>query len=215
MLERPGFLWAAHYAADERPVRSSKKEGVARRYPPPGTVPGGHRYILLMGGKDGQAFADPTPRRLNENLPDEDRRMLSLRAGETSNVMIEHARVLGPDAASRAPGAPPSPCIQLGSYVYDGDEEDLFAWYAQWRLPSMTQIPGCVAVRKLVSIAGWAKHGILHEFTSAAARNEHFVDHERKRHPEKVEWSDRITGQVIHQPGSPNVAQRIWCAASS
>jgi hypothetical protein len=102
-----------------------------------------------------------------------------------------------------------SPCIQLGSFVFDGEEEDLLAWYAQWRLPSMTEIPGCVAVRKLVSVAGWAKHAILHEFTSAAARNEHFVDHERKRHPDKVGWSDRVTGQVIHAPGSPNVAQRI------
>ena len=82
----------------------------------------------------------------------------------------------------REPGTALSPCIQLGSYVFDGDEEDMLAWYTQWRLPSMRDIPGCVAVRRLVSVAGWAKHGILHEFASSTARNEHFVDHERKRH---------------------------------
>jgi hypothetical protein len=93
--------------------------------------------------------------------------------------------------------------------VFDGEEQDLLGWYAQWRLPSMTEISGCVAVRKLLSVAGWAKHAILHEFVSPAARDEHFVDHERRRHPDKVEWSDRITGQVVHAPGSPSVARRI------
>jgi hypothetical protein len=61
LLERPGYLWAAHYAAEERPVRNAKKDGVSRRYPPAGSVPGGHRYVLLVGGESTQVFADPTP----------------------------------------------------------------------------------------------------------------------------------------------------------
>ena len=210
LLERPGYQWAAHYAAEERPIRNAKKDGASRRYPPAGSVPGGHRYVLITGGESTEVFADPTPRQLYATLPPADRDMLAVRDGATSNIMIAHASVDGPDAGRREPGMALSPCIQLGSYVFDGDEEDMLAWYTQWRLPSMRDIPGCVAVRRLVSVAGWAKHGILHEFTSSAARNEHFVDHERKLHPDKVEWSDRITGQVIHQPGSPNIAQRIW-----
>lgn len=210
LLERPGYLWAAHYAAEAQPKRNAKRGGARRRYPPAGSVPEGFRFVLMVGGEHAHTFARPTPRELHAALPKNERAILAMRGGVSSNIMIEQARVEGPEAASRAPGTATSPCIQLGSFVFDGDEEDLYAWYAQWRLPSMAAIPGCVAVRKLVSVAGWAKHAILHEFTSAAARNEHFVDHEPRLHPEKVEWSERITGQVIHAPGSPNVAQRIW-----
>ncbi len=96
--------------------------------------------------------------------------------------------------------------------MFEGDEEELQGWYAQWRLPSMTELPGCVGVRKLVSVSGWAKHAILHEFTSVAARNQNFVNREREIHPDKLEWSERITGQVVHSPGAPNVATRIYSA---
>ena len=144
-----------------------------------------------------------------ERLPKTDRRMIAERAEATSNVMIEYTRIEGPEAASRKAGSAPGPCIQLGSYLFDGDEDELLAWYTQWRLPSMTTMPGCIAVRKLVSVAGWAKHAILHEFTSVAARNENFVNNEARNHPEQARWSEKVTGQVIHAPGSPNVARRL------
>ena len=73
----------------------------------------------------------------------------------------------------------------------------------------MTEQPGCVAVRKLVSVAGWAKHAILHEFESVEERNANFVNFEEKQHPDKAAWSEKVTGQVVHYPGSPNVARRI------
>lgn len=207
LVGRPGYMWAAHYAADERPRRNAKKDGASRRHPPAGSVPGGYRFVLIVGAGSVRDLSQPTPRQVEEALPPTDRALLALRSGVSSNIMIEQARVAGP--APREPAAALSPCIQLGSFVFDGEEQDLLGWYAQWRLPSMTGISGCVAVRKLVSVAGWAKHAILHEFVSPAARDEHFVDHERRRHPDKVEWSDRITGQVVHAPGSPSVACRI------
>lgn len=207
LVARNGVMWAAHYASDPAPVLTEKKK--PRRHPPPGSVPTGHRYILLIGGENMQAFAQPTPRQFEARLPEADRGMLALRIGAATNLMIEYARIEGPDAGRRDTGAALSPCIQLGSYVFDGDEDELLAWYMQWRLPSMTTMPGCIAVRKLVSVAGWAKHGILHEFTSVAARNENFVDHEARHHPEQATWSEKVTGHVIHAPGSPNVASRL------
>lgn len=213
LVNRKGVLWAAHYASEVRPALTAKKG--ARRHPPPGSVPGGHRYVLLVGGKDVQAFSDPTPKQFEARLPDADRRMLALRVDAAANVMIEHARIEGPDAGRREKGAALAPCIQLGSFQFDGDEDELLAWYTQWRLPSMTTLPGCIAVRKLVSVAGWAKHGILHEFTSVAARNENFVNHEARHHPEKAVWSEKVTGQVIHAPGSPNVARRLASVVSA
>ena len=206
ILERPGLLWAAHFASEAKPVRTEKKK--PRRYPPTGSVPGGHRYLLLFGADDIRAFADPTPRQLHASLPAGDRKMLALRTGETANLMIEQARIAGPEIGRRSRDEALSPCIQLGSFVHDDDEE-LLAWYTQWRLPSMTEQPGCVAVRKLVSVAGWAKHAILHEFASVEVRNENFVNFEEKHHRDKAAWSEKVTGQVLHYPGSPNVARRI------
>ena len=207
LVERPGILWAAHYASEAEQVHTAKQK--QRRYPPPGAVPSGHGYILLAGGASVHAFADPTPKQLEADLPEADRRMIAQRMDATSNVMIEYARIEGPEAGSRKSGSAPGPCIQLGSYLFDGDEDDLLAWYTQWRLPSMTTMPGCIAVRKLASVAGWAKHAILHEFTSVAARNENFVNSEAKNHPERAKWSEKVTSQVIHAPGSPNVARRL------
>lgn len=209
LMERRGLLWAAHFASDEQPIRTAKKDGHGRRYPPAGSVPGGHRYLLIAGAEHPHAFVDPPPQQFHAQLPAGDREMLALRRGAASNIMVEQARIDGPDAGRREAGVALSPCIQLGSFVFDGDEDELLGWYANWRLPSMTALPGCIGVRKLASVSGWAKHAILHEFVSAEARNEHFVNHERRHHPEQAAWSERITAQVIHYPGSPNVARRI------
>jgi hypothetical protein len=209
LVRQRGMLWAAHYAAREQPRHTSKASGRPRRHAAADLVPQGHRFILVVGGEGPQAFSDPTPKEFEASLPAAERAMLAMRVAASANVMIEHLRIDGPEARARSPAEALSPCIQLGSFVFDGDEQDLIGWYAQWRLPSMTTLPGCVGVRKLVSLAGWAKHGILHEFTSVEARNAHFVDHERKNHPDKAEWSERIAGQVIHGPGSPSVAERL------
>jgi hypothetical protein len=209
LVARPGVVWAAHYAAEERPLRTAKTFDRPRRNPPTDAVPQGHRFILLAGGEGPHVFSDPTPKQFESSLPAADREMLAMRLDAATNVMIEHLRIDGPEASARVSDEALSPCIQLGSFVFDGDEEDLIGWYAQWRLPSMTKMPGCVGVRKLVSLCGWAKHAILHEFTSAEARNAHFVDYEPKNHPDKAAWSERITGQVVHGPGSPNVAIRL------
>lgn len=211
VLDRRGVLWAAHYASEERPIRTDKKDR-PRRYPPADAVPQGHRFLLLVGGEDAHVFADPTPSQLHGALPGTEREILAMRLGASMNVMIEQARIEGPEASAREDGMALSPCIQLGSFIFDGDEDELLGWYAQWRLPSMTELPGCIGVRKLVSVSGWAKHAILHEFTSVASRNANFVNHEQKKHPEQAAWSEKVTGQVIHAPGSPNVATRIWSA---
>jgi hypothetical protein len=215
LVERPGVLWTAHYASEPRPPLTTKSHGRSRRHAAPEAVPQGHEFILLVGGEGPHVFSDPTPAQFEASLGPGERQMLALRNALASNVMLEHLRIEGPEAPARKAGEALSPCIQLGSFVFDGDEDELIGWYAQWRLPSMKTLPGCVGVRKLVSLAGWAKHAILHEFTSVDARNQHFVDHERRSHPEKAAWSERITAQVVHGPGSPNVATRLHSVTRS
>lgn len=214
VLQRPGVLWAAHYGCEADPPYSGRKGRLTRTSDE--SVPAGTGFILLFGGREPHVFVNPTPREFHASLRDQDRRMLSTRSGERVNVMTEQARALGPQARRPEPGIALSPCIQLGSFNSASyrDEDELAAWYGRWYLPATEHLPGCVRTRKLVSVSGWAKHAILFEFTSLEARNRYFVNHD-KSNPEMQAWTDRVVRKLIHAPGSPSVARRLWPAAET
>jgi hypothetical protein len=208
LLNKPGFLWAAHYASEPKTVHAHDYPG---RFA--ADVPGGNDYILLFGAETTHAFARPVPHKLHAELPPEDRKLLAMRTGERTNIFVEDARADGPEGKHRDAKMALSPCIQLGSLnarAYQ-DEEEMLDWYANWRMPSMQQLRGCVGIRKLVSVAGWAKHGALYEFVSVAARNDCFLGYE-KPNPEMEAWSNRLVPKLLHAPGSANVGRRIWSA---
>jgi hypothetical protein len=211
VLERRGVYWAAHYASEKNVVPLGGGKGRVG-HAKPDAVPGGNAFITIFGASGAHVFAEPSPSQFHARFGEHDRRMLALRAGERVNVMVEQSRADGPELAQHAEGMAPAACIQLGSFnmPYE-DEDEMLAWYAQWRLPSMSGVRGCVRVRKLVSVCGWAKHACLYEFTSVAARNENFVYYERD-HPEMESWSKKVVRNTIHAPGSANVAQRVWLA---
>jgi len=207
VLDRPGVLWGAHYASEENVIPLGGGKGRVR-HAKPDSVPAGDRYILIFGAAQAHAFAHPNPLRFHAELPQTDRAMLAMREGARMNVMLEEARAHGPESPEHP--LAPSPCIQLGSFNSGSleEEDEMLAWYARWRLPSMKAVPGCVRVRKLVSVSGWAKHACCYEFTSLAARNAHFVHYERSN-PEMEAWSKRVVRNTVHAPGSANVARRI------
>src|SRR5215207_3878534 len=92
MLQRPGLVWGAHYASEERAnvVPQGGGQGRVERHAP-GGVPDGYRYILMFGASDPYAFVTPTPARFHAALPEDDQVMLRLRRGERSNIMLEEA----------------------------------------------------------------------------------------------------------------------------
>lgn len=216
MLERPSFLWAAHFKSEEKPIQSGvPAEAPGRlRHTDDASVPKGNAYVLVIAAETPHAFAHPTPRKLHASLSRSDQEMLALRGGERVNIMIDEDRIGGPEAKRRVSTAALSPCIQLGSFnAGTADEDEILAWYAQWRLPSMNRLPGCVGIRKLVSVSGWAKHGVLYEFASLEERNRHFPHHE-KANPEMDAWTDALVRKLLHAPGSPIVAVRIASAVA-
>jgi hypothetical protein len=217
VLARPGVMWAAHYASLPKGAFTPLGGGrIAHRKDPEG-VPKGDRFIMIVAAPDPHALASPSPSEFHASLPEADREMLVLRREERVNLMIEESRVYGPDADPSDPAATPLAfCIQLGSFNVQSHEQEeaLAAWYARWRIPSMRSVPGCVRVRKLVSVAGWAKHACFYEFSSAALREEHFVHYERA-HPGMVEWSTSVVRDTVHAPGSANVALRLWPPANN
>lgn len=209
VLALPSCLWAAHYASEEK-VRHPGEEGRLSETDD-SRLPAGDRYILMFGGLDAHVFTGVAKKNLDQEFSDEDRMMLSLRAGERENLMVEEARLDGPEVGQRGPGITPANCIQLGNFNCgsDFDNEELAAWYAQWRMVSMKKLSGCVGVRKLVSVAGWSKHAILYEWISVKARNQQFINHEDWK-PEMAAWTDSVVRKLVHAPGSPNLAKRIW-----
>jgi hypothetical protein len=215
MLKLPGYLWGAHYASETDVKMTGAPNRLGHTTDP--AVPTGDRYILLFGATDAHVFVKPTPAELRAKLSDADKKMLAMRIGERSNIATEEARIHGPafDAAQYAPERGPAPGIQLGSFNAGPgqDEDELAAWYAQWRLPSMEKLPGCVRVRKYASVSGWAKHMILYEFLSTRARDGSFVEHE-KANPKMEQWTDDVVRKLVHAPGSPNLAARIWPAVT-
>lgn len=205
LLQRPGYLWAAHYAS----IGTGRKVHPLHHTQDP-AVPTGNQYILLIGAEHAHVFAAPVPTALHAELPDADQKMLGMRVGTRTNIFAEIARVLGPEANAYREGMTLGPCIQLGSFDCAWqDEEEVLAWYAQWRMAAMETLPGVIRTRKLASVAGWAKHAVIYEWTSPAARQEYFTGHE-DRAPAMKAWSARMVPRLIHAPGSSNVACRIW-----
>src|SRR3990172_12245614 len=203
ILKRPGFLWGAHYAEVEKKIRSA----VTTHTEDP-AVPAGSRYMLLFGADNADVFGDPLPSAINAGLPEGSRKILATRIGERVNIMAEYGRGEGPEGKTYQAGMMLANCIQLGTYnTAWQNEEELLAYYKQGRLPHMSVMPGCVRTRKLVSVAGWAKHGVLYEFTSLEARNQNFVGHGDAR---MKAWSERMVPRLTHAPGSANLALRIW-----
>jgi hypothetical protein len=212
VMERPGILWGAHYASEPQSNYTPLGGGgrISHKKNPEG-VPTGDRFIMMFGAAEPHALVNPGPCAFHAGLPESDRRMLAHRSEERVNLMIEEARIAGPDARPSEGTSAPGPCVQLGSFNAGScqDEEELATWYAQWRLPSLKNLPGCIGVRKLVSFAGWAKHACFYEFTSLEARHDHFVYYEKDR-PDMVEWSTNVVRDTVHAPGSANVACRLW-----
>jgi hypothetical protein len=208
MQARTGALWAAHYASVPKGSVRFRRSGHRPETSDP-DVPRGDRYILIFGARSAHAFGNPTPSEAHASLPASDRKMLATRIGERVNIMTEVARVHGPEGAACPDGRVPAPWIQFGSFqcAIEGEEEAL-AYYAKWRMPAMTKLPGSVRTRTLASVAGWAKHAILYEFVSLEARN-HFEEvHEDG--DENREWTDRVFSYFTRAPGSSNVAKRLW-----
>jgi hypothetical protein len=167
-------------------------------------VPSGFSHLLLFGAANAHVFVDPNEAELAEQHDVETRRMLSRQAGARSAVFVEVERVEGPDGPGRRPGITPGPVIQFGSFNVNAleNEAEMSTWYSRSRLPLVKPLAGTVGARKLVSIAGWAKHAILYEFASIDAAQKNLVD--------PSEWTRRVVDSLVHAPHSPTLGTRIW-----
>ena len=210
VMARPGILWAAHYRiikSDETIQKLSKCVGRSEDHD---SVPAGSDYALLIGAGSPHVFFKPN----FDDVDSEDpiaQKMFAKHIGRRPVVTTEQARVDGPEIRQRAPATTPGPFIQLGHFRVRSVEEefDLSAWYADYRLPTIAAMQGAIAARKMVTVAGWAKHVVLYEFVSAEAHHTNFMNHEILAFTDG-EWTNRVVKYTAHSPGSPSIGERLW-----
>jgi hypothetical protein len=212
LLKKPGVMWAAHYEVQKYDIPARV------RHTTDPAVGNGNDYVLILGAasshdfsKPLDAFVKPGAAAEDADLTADDRKMLALRSGERVNIMTEEARIDGPEIKTRANGSAPAPCIQLGSFNGNDQsaEDELLAWYARWRMPALGKLPGCVALRKMVSVSGWAKHGVMYEFTSLDARTEG-MKQMGPLYPEMTACTECFIPHLTHAPGSAHIGVRLW-----
>ncbi len=211
ILKRPGYLWAAHYAA--RDLEGGAANATRYKHVDDPKVGKGYHYILLIAASDANVFGDPVPSVLHAALPEAGRKMLAMRLGERVNLMTETGRRNGRAFHAYREGLTGTPCIQIGSYLCPTEnEEEMHAGYVLNRLPKMCDTPSCVRVRKLNSVAGWAKHGILYEFASVEGFEK---DYDGAVAKSPLGFGDHsVVPMLTHAPNGPNSAERIWPPAS-
>lgn len=209
LQQMSGFAWAAHYRNDGggEKMRTLGANILAR---PDEDIGNGSQYVVLVGAPSPHTFFSPLALEIEKDTRFRD--MLALRQGVRSAVFSEEARVNGPAVGQRPQGGTPGPAIQMGSFRVRSIEEefDLGCWYAQYRLPHMARMPGCIAARKLNCVAGWAKHAILYEFVSLEARLRDFEEPHEALAMDAKEWTGRVVRYTIHTPGSPVIGPRLW-----
>lgn len=217
LSQQPGVLWAASYRAITSNTNASSPSVVTFTDDP--TVPTGTSYLALVGAAESSVFVESswTDRFVAGGA--EAPAHLAERHGTRRNVFVEESAIDGPEPMSFS--RLPAPCIQLGSFNTREwtDQDELAAFYANLRMPTLTHTRGCVRASKLVSVLGWAKHAIFYEFASPEARRDTFeADVEVGAHPQfltergrDLVWGGRHpTEYLIFAPGSPTVAERMW-----
>jgi len=203
LLKRPGYMWAAHYATQNTETRSDLHHVEDPK------VPTGFHYILLIGAKDAGVFGNPAPVEIHATLPGQSKKMLAMRIGERMNLMTETSRCEGHAGNTYKEGLTGAPCVQVGSFNCGVEyEEEMHAGYVQQRMPAHCGTGSCIGVRKLNSVAGWAKHAILYEYASLEGFNRDYASANAKSPLGFKEHS--IVPMLIHAPNGPNMALRIW-----
>ncbi len=212
LLKRPGYLWAAHYASQD--LEGGAENATRYKHVDDPRVGKGYHYMLLIAAADASVFGDPVPSLINAALPEQGKKMLAMRVGERMNIFTETCRQEGRALGAYKEGMTGAPCIQVGSFDCALEfEEEMHAGYVLERLPKMCATPSCVRTRKLSSVAGWAKHGIIYEFASKEGFDRDYA-------PAVANSPLGLNGHsvvpnLVHAPNGPNSALRIWPPVST
>ena len=206
-----GHSWLGHYAINRGPDANSGEPRVNESPDP--EAPRGLDYMLLTSAPSPDVFfdhnkSDPTGAGAGAQF--------AKRKLHSASVFLVETSVTGPEYRNRVHGSGPAPVIQVGNYQLrtPADDYDVGLWYRQYRLPQCTVTPGCIGAKKLISVAGWAKHAILYECIDCEP-GQLTLSQFMQTPPQGDQgvWNGRpISEFVLHAPNSAIVGERIWPA---
>ena len=212
LQRQPGVCWVGHYRIAKRRSRRPTPDDPAIRETDNPEVGAGSQYTLLTAAASIDVFFGPES--LVSALENREKGYLGRRQEHRTAVFIQETHIDGPEFRSRLPGTGPAPAIQLGSFNVTSfeDEFELARWYRKVRFPQISVTRGCIRCRKLLSAAGWSKHGVLYEFTSMD-EDEASFELRFKKASRGEQWEGRaVLEYVIHAPHSPHAGRLIWPA---
>ncbi len=142
LLQRPGYVWAAHYHITGGGARMQEIHDRLQR-PQTEDVPAGSQYLVLVGAASPQVFFNPCAVSQQGQESGAAGEMLARRIGARECIFCEQARVNGPEYARSAPGTTTAPAIQMGSFrtASVADEYDLGRSPAGLSTPCSTNSP--------------------------------------------------------------------------
>lgn len=205
-----GIAWVGHYDIVKQSDRPYIPGGPAKHETDDPAVPPGWQNVILTAATSPEVFFGPgnPVDALGETHADR----LSACENYRTAVFIEEQWVNGPEQRALPYGMGPPPAMQIGNYNTHSFEDDfeLARWYRAERFPRVSVTRGMIRGRKLLSIAGWPKHGVLWEF-SELEEGETSFEHRFIEADREENWQGRhVLDYVIHAPNSPNVGRRVW-----
>ena len=205
-----GVNWVAHYEIVPHPETPYIKSAPLKKEIKDPLIPSGQENLVLTAANTPAIFFGP-----NNDLEAMEKKhqlYLSKRANYRFAVFIEEEMVNGPELHKQPFGSGGAPAMQFGSYNVDSIQDDieLAKWYRAERFPRLPVTRGMIRGRKFLSISGWAKHGVLWEF-SEMDKNEYSFEHRFIEADRGENWHGRhVLEYVTHAPGSPHAGRRIW-----
>jgi hypothetical protein len=209
----PGVAWIGHYAIVPKSGRPPTPNAPPRRVETDPSVPAGGQYVLLVAASAPDIFVASNSRL--STLEAEASGELARRQKHRQAVFIEECSVGGPSYQECLPGTGAPPAIQLGNLNVErpAEEVELARFYRHFRFPQVIGTKGCIRARKLVSIVGWGKHGVLYEFADMADGEELFEMRFGAATPEGLKRPRHVLEYVTHSPTGPCAGPRIWPGA--
>ncbi len=205
-----GVAWVGHYDIVPIPDKPYIEGAPMRRETTDSSIPNGGQNVILTAALSPEVYFG-TDNGI-EALADTHAEMLGQLKGYRSAVYIEEQVINSPEQRASPYGMGPPPAMQLGNYHVDNpdDETELARWYRQERFARVSVTQGMVRGRKMLSMAGWPKHGVLWEFTDLP-EGEFTFEHRFVAADRNENWPGRhVLEYVTHAPGSPHAGRLVW-----
>jgi hypothetical protein len=205
-----GVGWVGHYETVKTPSKRYIEGAPEKVETTDPTIPVGSQNVVLTAGLSTEVFFGQN-NDLDQLAADHAEGLSALK-NYRSAVYIEEQVINSPEQRASPYGMGPPPAMQIGHYNTNTPEDDieLARWYRSERFSRVSVTPGMVRGRKMLSVSGWAKHGVLWEFTDLP-EGDYSFEHRFVAAARDDEWSGRhVLDYVTHCYGSPNAGRLIW-----